>query len=203
MKRTPSPPPEDSKRQGLEFFHHSELKLFFRVFSAGNEAGLYDALVYCRETSCEIPKWALDAAIIRQREFLFGGNERHAKWQKQFRQDMIDMARAEMVQECRERRAPWREAYVCASKMLSGNGAAGPHAMKDSYKKYKLTMKTNPYRYYIPRYIRLQERRTLIDPSGKIRLEGKAPALDPEHVKWLDKKFPFPKDGGPRRYRRS
>ena len=173
----------------LESLNRRELESFRKAFKAGNEAGLYDALIYCRRNKISLPEWALDAAIIRQREFIFGENKRHANWLRLFKNDMIDMDRAEMVMECRKRKAPWREAYQAASQMLKGTEVeGGPHAMKSSYKRYKCRMKTNPFRYYVPRFIRLQERR--------------AP-LDPEHIKWLDKKFPFPKDGGPRRYRRS
>lgn len=192
------------KVRGVEYIHQVELKVFHLVFAAGNWAGLYDALCYCKETSSPIPKWVLDAVIVRQREFLFGENKRHAKWQRQFRQDMRDRVRAELVNECRNRRAPLTESYHLASRMLTGDGAGGHEAIKKSHEKYEKTKKLNPHRYYVPRYIDLREWRTLIDPSGHITLwDGKEPALDPEDVKWLDKKFPFPKDGGPRRYRRS
>ena len=181
MKRTPSPLPEDHTQRELESFR--------QAFAAGNEAGLYDALVFCKRYALTLPEWALDASIVRQREFIYGQTKRHAKWQRQFRQDMIDMARAEMVQECRERRAPWREAFECASRMLAGTeNEGGPDAMEKSYKRYVRTMKNNPLRYYVPQFIRRKERRASFDPA---------------HAEWLDKKFPFPKDGGPRRYRRT
>jgi hypothetical protein len=175
--------------QDLDDLHRQDLESSRKAFAAGNEAGLYDALVYCKREKLSLPEWALDATIVRQRDYLFGESKRHAKWLRQFKTDMIDMDRAEMVMECRERKAPWRETYKAASQMLKGTEVeGGPAAIKKSYLKFIRTMKTNPYRYYISKFVHLKERHRLPDP---------------EHIKWLDKKFPFPKDGGPRRYRRT
>jgi len=184
-KDHPPKPPDDST--------HRKLDVMRRAFEAGNEAGLYDVLVYCKQNSLALPAWALDAAIIRQREYIFGDNKRHAKWLRQFKQDMIDFNRAWNVVECRRRKAPWREAYPTASQMLKGTESEGsPDTMESSYKRYKRTVKTNPFRYYIPQFIQLKEYRAMLDSKNIKSL-----------TKWLDRKFPFPKDGGPRRYRRT
>jgi hypothetical protein len=78
--------------QDLDDLHRREIENSRKAFAAGNEAGLYDALVYCKRNS---------------------------------QADMIDMERAEMVMECRERKAPWRETYKAASQMLKGTEVEG------------------------------------------------------------------------------
>jgi len=189
VKRPPSPLPDNYFRR--------ELALFHRVFSSGNEAGLLDVLEFCKRFSLPLPEWATDACIVRQREFIAGDDKRHAEWKSQYRQDMIDMARAEMVRECRDHKAKWREAYEFASEFLAGTEYEGrPGAMKDSYLKYTDTMKTNPLRYYISNssFLRLPERRTPINLKTVKWLGKEIPFSE-----WLDKKFPFPKEGGPRR----
>ena len=179
MTRTSSPLPENYARRELELFH--------RVFAVGNEAGLYDALRFCQEGSVPVPPWALEASIIRQREYIFGEDKRHAKWLRQHKQDMIDMGRAEMVQELRGHGTKGMKVYEYAARFLAGTEyEGGPDAMEKSHKRFTRTMKSDPFRYYVPRFIRLKERPRPINP---------------EHLKWLDKKFPLPEAGGPRRYR--
>ena len=178
MKSTSSPLPDYIQR---------DLETFRKAFAAGNEAGLFDALVFCKREKLTLPDWALDASIIRQREYIFGETKRHAKWQRQFRQDMIDMGRAEMVKDCRDHGAPWKAVYDAASRMIGGTEDEGkPDAIEKSYKRFTRTMKSNPWRYYIPRFIRLKERRT---------------RHDPEYDKWFEKTFPFTKECGVRRYK--
>jgi hypothetical protein len=117
MTRTSSPLPENYARRELELFH--------RVFAVGNEAGLYDALRFCQEGSVPVPPWALEASIIRQREYIFGEDKRHAKWLRQHKQDMIDMGRAEMVQELRGHGTKGMKVYEYAARFLAGTEYEG------------------------------------------------------------------------------
>lgn len=160
----------------LSELHQRELDAFHRAFAARNEAGLFDALVYCKREKLEVPEWALDAVITRQREFIFGETKRHANWLRRFKQDMIDFDRAETVRECREHGAPWKVVFEIASRMLEGTeNEGGPDAIAKSYKRFKHTLKTAPLRYYLPRFIRFKERRK---------------PLTREYSEWFMKTFP-------------
>lgn len=200
-KKKTGAPVDDSGRRGFEYYQLIKLEEYRQIYSAGNEAGLFDALCFCREYPCPLPKWALDAVIDRQQEILFGDNKRTKRWQRQYRQDMADYVRAELIQELRDRGTPWREVYKLAAHMLNGEGACGPNAMKDGRDRYNRISKNSPERYYLPRYIKPPERKTLIGTWSQIFDEENT--LDASERAWLDKHFPIPAGGGPRRYKRS
>jgi hypothetical protein len=156
-----------------------ELESFQKVFKAENEVGVWDALRFCKDHSVLPPPWLFDALIVRERAVLFGEYKRHGKWIKQFKQDMIDFERAEAVTECREHGAPWKVVYETAARMLewSRTGAQGkPDAIAKSYKRFQQRMKTDPCRYYIPRYIRQKETK----PATSLKEWGE----------WFEKTFP-------------
>ena len=68
---------------------------------------------------------------------------------------MIDMERAETVEQCRELEIPWRDVYAAAAAILNGTRATGGEdAMEASYKRYRRRSKKEPYRYHILRSIR-------------------------------------------------
>ena len=162
MKRKSTPLSEDSKRRGLAYIHQVELKLFRRVFSAGNECGLFDALCYCKEFSSPLPKWVLDAIIPRQHELMFGGdnpNKRHAAWRRRFEDDMADRMRFETVEQCFEHGVQEKVVFDVASLALVGTlGAGKPSTMRKAYKRFVDRQKENPLRYYLPHYIHVESR---------------------------------------------
>ena len=168
-----------SKISSLFVRHHDEeylrreLQTLQKVFEAGNEAGLYDAIVLCGENSAPLPQWALEAVLDRQRELIRGENNRRAAWQRRYRQDMIDYVRAEMVQEERELGTPWKLVYEKVSNLLRGTGCeGGKDTIEGSYKRFVRTFKVDPSRYYVSRWIYLKE---YVGVPSRVFLPGRPP----------------------------
>lgn len=167
-----------TKRNPLpEAIVRDELESFQCIFVSGNEAGLFDALRFCQSHSAPVPPWALDAMVVREESIIRGEYKRQGKWRRQFRQDMIDMARAEGVEECLDHGTPWKVVYEVASKFLEGTDCKGkPDAIAKSYKRYTRNMKTDPRRYYLPQYIR--------GPESVFK------GFNKERAEWILKTFP-------------
>ena len=124
-----------------------------RTFEAGNLAGLLDALLWCQLHEQAVPNWARDGAIEMVTAQLTGagienGKGRHARWITRSRQDMIDYARVDTIEECRENGIRGERAFEAASKILQGTWAKGsPNTMESSLKRFQRRSKKNPLRY--------------------------------------------------------
>lgn len=167
-KKTSAPLPEYTKWSEQEMVHRAILFRSHEAFTVGNEAGLYDALCCCKALSIPLPKWALDAIIIRERELLLGKkNNRHAKWQQRFKGDMQDRARFETYEQCLEHGVQEKVVFEVVSRALAGTVDAGqPSTMREACKRFKRRQKENPLRYYIPHWcIPVQELRPYTLPS--------------------------------------
>jgi len=160
------------KKQDDDYLRR-ELQTLQKVFEAENVAGLYDAIVLCGENKAPFPQWALEAVLDQLRELIRGDNRRRAAWQKRYRQDMIDLVRAEEVMRLIESGTPWKTrprkmrrpsranvdtVYEKVSSLLEGTGCeGGKDAIEKSYKRFMHEHKINPSRYYVSRYIYLKE----------------------------------------------
>jgi hypothetical protein len=149
-----------------EYDIDQNLQAMQKVFEAGNEAGLYDALCLCDEHSVPLPAWAMKAVIERQREVLRGDYKRRARWRRQFLQDMTDYTRAEYVARAREEGVPWKNVFDEVSGSLKGTHCEGrPDAVAKSCKRFKRNLHANPHRFYVPRYLLLPEPRPHLRPE--------------------------------------
>lgn len=174
MTKKESSLPEDYIQRELETFH--------KAFAAGNEWGFADALTFCKEHSVQLPSWALDTIRTRHADAYHGAYKRTGNWKRRFQQDMIDFMRAETVQECREHGTPWKVVYEVAARMLEGTDCYGkPDTIKKSYGNFKNTMKTEPWRYYIPHSM---------PPSMRKRLGFAGIIRTKEYLEWFMKTFP-------------
>ena len=96
-----------------------------------------------------LPQWmrnALGNLIIKHVLLKRGRNGR--SWIDQYRQDMIDYARYEHVNEARNQGLSWNNAYSVVYTLLQGSLAAGSEsAISGSYKRVCATLKKTPLRY--------------------------------------------------------
>ena len=145
-------------------FVKRELEAKQRAYKAGNLGALQDALILCAEHNVTIPQWLAIALFDMGKDAMRGekhsgtheGKGRHSKWLQQYKDDMIDFERAEIVMECLEHGIDWDGVYLAAEAILQGGWAeGGPDAIEKSYKRFKKRSKENPYRYHIVRSVRL------------------------------------------------
>jgi hypothetical protein len=169
--------PKDHPPKLPDDYIQREFETYRKAFEAGNEWGLADAMTLCKEyPTVPLPSWALNALQERHADAYHGAYKRSAKWKRQYQQDMIDFGRADIVKDCIEHGTPWKVVYEIASKMLEGCPDAGnPDAIEKSYKRFTRRMKSDPWRYYIPRSIRQKD-------SGKRATK--------EYLEWFMKTFP-------------
>ena len=165
-------PPRPAKSREDEIYHK-----FIRLEDAlheGNEAALYEALAEClNEPLCEgdqqflghkpvtLPRWALEAALNRVARYMLDaattGTGRAAKWSSRYKQDMVDFDRYECVLEHREHGVTWEDVYERVTETLEDTRSAGrPDTIRGSYMRVNKRMKTEPYRYRIFRYVKVQ-----------------------------------------------
>lgn len=93
-------------------------------FKAVNGWGLADALTFCKDNAIHLPSRASDTIRTRHADTYHGAYKRTGNWKLEFQQDMIELMRAETVEDCREHGKPWKAVYEVASKMLEGTGSA-------------------------------------------------------------------------------
>ncbi len=147
---------------------------FDYALDEGNEAALYETLAVClNEPLCEgdqqflgyksvtVPRWALEAALKRLTRYMLDaattGTGRAAKWSSRFIQDMVDFDRYECVLEGREHGVTWEDVYVRVAERLADTRSAGsPDTIRGSYRRVNKRMKTEPYRYRVFRYVKVQ-----------------------------------------------
>ena len=167
---THTPWPAKSREDQL----YQDFIRFEDALHEGNEAALYETLAVClNEPLCEgdqqflghkpvtVPRWALEAALNRVARYMLDaattGTGRAAKWSSRFKQDMVDFDRYECVHECREHGVTWEDVYVRVAEVLAGTRSAGsPDTIRGSYRRVNKRMKTEPYRYRMFRYVKVQ-----------------------------------------------
>jgi abortive infection bacteriophage resistance protein len=169
MKRNES---NDTRRppSDIDDWLSQEIKQLRRAFEQGNKIVLYDVMHYCEEYNKPLPTWALQELIklFDAPTFINQGKRKHvmAKELNRYKRDMVDYVRADTVLECREHKIKWeandkksrRSIYDIVSDLLIGTFACGSaSAIEDSYKKYKKTIKTEPFRYKILQSLRLPD----------------------------------------------
>ncbi len=147
-----------------------ELERCHRADEADVEGALSDVLYYCREYQRPLPEWASLKLSSVLKSSLCGNGEkktgRHAKWIKEYKQDMTDYTRADCVNECREHGIKWSYAYIVASELLEGTFADGSaDTIKKSYQRYKRRSAENPYRYIMLLTIRTPDINQRLTPE--------------------------------------
>lgn len=141
---------------GSERALNQELEFKHKAYAAGNLGALRDALIICSKEMIPLPGWltsGLDELLVYE---ISAPHGRLSGWLKKYQRDMIDFARADAVEECRDHGLRWREVYVRASELLAREGdAVSEDAIEKSYKRFKRQSKQDPFRYHQLKYIRL------------------------------------------------
>lgn len=136
-------------------FSVARLEECCQAYRYGNLGAILDGLYWCREGNLPLPEWlhqALANVVIRD---LLGERPnrrgRHARWVMQYRENMVDFARYDMVRDCIENgKLTWEAAYVRTEQLLTGQfGAGSIESIQVSYKRVARNMRANPGRYYM------------------------------------------------------
>lgn len=138
---------------------HENLK---RLYEHGSLAALIDALGVSSRCQIPLPRWAAIGIATVIDELITGKSDsrvgQHAKWLRQYHDDMNDLRRYETITELREHGVKWKDVYQSAADMLEGSAAeCGPDAMETAYKRYKRRERQTPWRYHIYSYYRPPE----------------------------------------------
>lgn len=123
-----------------------------KAFEQGVLGALKDVLYYCNEYQKPLPQWAVSGlhSVLNARITGTGKNKRgrNAKWETQYKQDMIDFARANTVQDCIEHGIKWLDVYAVVKELLDGTFASGSeNTIAKSYKRYRQRSEKEPFRY--------------------------------------------------------
>lgn len=135
-----------------------------RAYTGGNRGALLDALLLCGDEDLPLPVWAGQALATMLMDVLKGDliprdrakRGQQAKWLRKHRSDMVDYARACMVEHCRKHGIRWDDVYDAAMYALQGDIGASKtaRAIEASYKRVRVREKVEPSRYHILSRIR-------------------------------------------------
>ena len=133
-----------------------ELELKRLAFEAGNLGALLDALIICNQER-PLPEWAVLGLIDTFKDVLNKTRDGR-RWRRRYRQVLIDLERAETVQECRDHGIRWTdgEVYERAAEILTHTKSAAvgsARAIEKSYLRVKRNGARNPMEYHILRSI--------------------------------------------------